>query len=334
MGRACAECVSAGVQRLQPVRDVWPDRWARRTFTIEVWFKRTGNGATTTTSDSTGGGLHQGAIPLLTKGRGQGDNSNVDMNYFLGINAATNTIAADFEEGVTANPGLNHAVIGSTPIVNNVWYHAAATYDGQTLRIFLNGVQDGSVTLATPRAPRFDSIQHAALGKRLEARRGSPAGFFAGVLDEARIWNVARTQAEIQSIKGQEITSATGLIGRWGLNEGSGTTVTGVGPNGTLTPTATPPTWGAGLVLTGAAPPVPQNLSASPGNGLVTIAWNGTSQPDLIGYNIYRSTSTPVPTNVTPLNGASPVPTAIYTDQPVTNGTTVLLRGHDGVSER
>ena len=148
------------------------------------------------------------------------------------------------------------------------------------------------------------------------------AGFFAGVLDEARIWNVARTQAEIQSSRGQEITSATGLIGRWGLNEASGTTVSGVGPNGTLTPTATPPTWGAGLVLTGAAPPVPQNLSASPGNGLVTIAWNGTSQPDLIGYNIYRSTSTPVPTNVAPLNGASPIPTAIYTDRPVTNGTT------------
>ena len=201
------------------------------------------------------------------------------------------------------------------------WYHAAATYDGQSLGVFLNGVQEGITTLGAPRPPRSDSIQHAALGSALTST-GAAAGFFAGVLDEARIWNIARTQAQIQSTRGQEITSATGLIGRWGLNEGSGTTISGVGPNGTLTPTATPPTWGAGLVLTGAAPPVPQNLSASPGNGLVTIAWNGTSQPDLIGYNVYRSTSTPVPTNVTPLNGASPVATAIYTERPVTNGTT------------
>src|SRR5207237_10233328 len=99
------------------------------TFTIETWFKREGAGQTTTTGALT-------AIPLVTKGRGEADNSNVDLNYFLGINltggpTSNTVIAADFEDmpdGV--NPGsANHVNNRSTTIVTGTCYPAAATYD-------------------------------------------------------------------------------------------------------------------------------------------------------------------------------------------------------------
>ena len=95
------------------------------TFTVETWFRREGAGVATSTSSAGQGGLTS-AIPLLTKGRGQADGSNLDMNWFLGIDTSTSTprITADFEEGATANPGLNHAIFGSTAIVQNTWYHA------------------------------------------------------------------------------------------------------------------------------------------------------------------------------------------------------------------
>ena len=51
-------------------------------------------------------------------------------------------------------------------------------------------------TLVVGRPPRADSIQHAALGSALNST-GVTSGFFAGTMDEARIWNYARTGAEI-----------------------------------------------------------------------------------------------------------------------------------------
>ena len=49
-------------------------------------------------------------------------------------------------------------------------------------------------------------------------------------MDEVRIWNYARTQAEIQgTINSQLSTPQAGLVARWGLNEGSGTFVNEAG---------------------------------------------------------------------------------------------------------
>ena len=37
-------------------------------------------------------------MPLVTKGTGEAEGSNVDINYFLGIDSKTRVLVADFED--------------------------------------------------------------------------------------------------------------------------------------------------------------------------------------------------------------------------------------------
>jgi hypothetical protein len=55
---------------------------------------------------------------------------------------------------------------------------------------------------------------------------------FKGQLDEVRIWNVARTQADIQADMYREIPGTSpGLVGYWKFDEGSGSTANDYSPN-------------------------------------------------------------------------------------------------------
>ena len=179
------------------------------------------------------------AIPLVTKGMAEVEGSNKDMNYFLGIRQTDSVLTADFEDTAT---GLNHPVAGVTAIpANGAWHHAAATYDGTTWRLYLDGVLDAQLVVGAF-TPRADSIQHATLGTALNSTgvvtSGQTAGFFDGVVDEARVWNYARTLAQISRGKNFEIANAPGLLGRWSFNAGTGTVLadsTGRGINGTVT---------------------------------------------------------------------------------------------------
>src|SRR5439155_15541923 len=101
-----------------------------------------------------------------------------------------------------------------------------------------NGVQDAQLSVAGF-TPRSDSIQHAGLGVALNST-GVATGAFNGTMDEVRIWNVARSAAQIQAAMGSALpnpASQTGLLGRWAMDEGAGTTIadsSGHNINGTL----------------------------------------------------------------------------------------------------
>ncbi len=79
----------------------------------------------------------------------------------------------------------------SSSLTPDTWVHVAATYDGTTLRTFVNGVQVASkattgaiVTSTSPLRIGGDS---------------SWGEYFTGTIDEVRVYNIARTAAQIQS---------------------------------------------------------------------------------------------------------------------------------------
>ncbi len=209
-----------------------------RTFTIEAWFRRDGVGTSTFTGRVT-------AIPLVSKGRGETDGDQRDLNYFLGIRTRDGVLVADFEEGAAGlRPGRNHSIAGKTLIRYGAWYHAAATYDGTKWSLYLNGQLEAQKLVGLP--VRENSIQHAALGTTLDSR-GTPAGFFKGVLDEVRIWNYARSAQDISANRDVEISTAPGLLGRWGLNEAGGTIARDSSGNGFVGTFLDEPAWVSGF---------------------------------------------------------------------------------------
>ena len=90
-----------------------------------------------------------------------------------------------------AQPSVPLDARAPTQLPVNTWSHLAATYDGSMLRLYVNGTQVGTRTVA---GPLLTSSGVLRLGGN------SVWGeYFSGRLDEIRIYNRALTTAEIQA---------------------------------------------------------------------------------------------------------------------------------------
>jgi hypothetical protein len=80
---------------------------------------------------------------------------------------------------------------GTSPLSANTWSHLAASYDGATMRLYVNGVQV---------ATRAQTGAIATSTNPLQIGGDSIYGqYFAGRIDEVRIYNRALSAAQIQN---------------------------------------------------------------------------------------------------------------------------------------
>lgn len=95
--------------------------------------------------------------------------------------------------------------------VNN-WQHVAATYDGQVMRWYINGVQVGS---------QLENINIGTNNFNLTIGRALDSStFFKGLIDEVYIYNRALSIEEINLIKNGFKISNLGLSSYWSMDEG------------------------------------------------------------------------------------------------------------------
>ncbi len=94
---------------------------------------------------------------------------------------------------------------GSRALPSNEFGHVAVTYDGDVMRIYVNGDLDAE----QDRGPQnTDTVTPVLIGAQLTG--GTPSGFFMGVLDEVALFDVALTAAEISdAMKGLTPSKAT-----------------------------------------------------------------------------------------------------------------------------
>ena len=139
-------------------------------FTLETWFRRDGAGIGVTTGT---GGI---TVPSRSSPRavprarpGQPEHELLPRHRRHQRQARGRLRGHD--------RGGNHPVAGTAVVTSNVWHHAAATYDAVsgTWKLYLDGVLDRTLVLASAFQPQSTSIQHAALGSSLTLDRRPPA---------------------------------------------------------------------------------------------------------------------------------------------------------------
>ncbi len=176
------------------------------TFTIEFWANPTATRASTpqATSGVTGINSQRYAIAPL--------NGSVTIgagHVYAGVSVGTNGISL-FEHSGNYLPSL---LVHNTNLSG--WNHVAIIYNNKTPSLYLNGqfVKTGLTSTGI--------VHPSALLGGL-----SNYGSFQGSLDEVRIWNKARTQAEIQADLNRTLTgSQSGLVAYYNFDEVTGTTV-------------------------------------------------------------------------------------------------------------
>jgi hypothetical protein len=120
---------------------------------------------------------------------GQTNNGQNRLQFRLRADRATTTLIAS---------------AGTLPL--NTWYHAAATYDGSTMRLYLNGTEVGSVAKSGS-LPRGGNVPFD-IGRSPEG-----SNYLHGAIDDVRIYGSALTATEVASLAGvaTEIASLAGV---------------------------------------------------------------------------------------------------------------------------
>jgi methionine-rich copper-binding protein CopC len=110
-----------------------------------------------------------------------------DSIYYLEATSPTrNAPAAGAKIG-----GQKNLAHGPSALPTNSWTYLAATYDGSTLRLYINGYQSGSVTKSGSIANSSNPLQIGG--------DGILGQFFNGAIDEVRIYNNRLSPAQIRS---------------------------------------------------------------------------------------------------------------------------------------
>jgi hypothetical protein len=160
------------------------------------------------------------------------DGETSERQYILNVTSGGGP--THFRGHVGTSSGL--AQVDGTAAINiNTWYHAAMTYDGSTLRLFVNGVADGSTPVTG--GAIIGGTQPLRIGGG--APGNDPPFYFPGRIDDVRLYDRALSQAEIQALYANNSSctcNAQGSVAYFraegdfmdsvGTNHGTGTGVT------------------------------------------------------------------------------------------------------------
>jgi hypothetical protein len=146
----------------------------------------------------------------------------------------------------------------------NTWQHVAATYNGSYMKIYVNGIQVGSLARSGSIPP---SARNLLIGNSPASAR-----YMYGYIDEARIWNVARSQTEISNNQYSDLVGQPNLIAYYKMTNGNGSLLSDNSGNANTATLINNPVWSYEVpIISLSAPQVVIEQDSTP--GYIKLSW-------------------------------------------------------------
>lgn len=120
---------------------------------------------------------------------------------------------------VRLNAGYLEPEVSTTNLAAG-WHHLALTCDGRYARLYVDGSLVDTQDAGGNYALEYDENNSLIIGAEAGGGTGAAGDYFTGQLDEVRIWNEARTEAEIQDNMHRELNGdESGLAAYFPFNQ-------------------------------------------------------------------------------------------------------------------
>ncbi len=227
---------------------------------------------------------------IITKHNGAADDGS--WLFRLSQNASSGDVPK-LSFAITAPSEVNFS---NTEVTLNEWHHVAVVIESGTGTFYLDGLADGTFAITENFVSTEDMILSGQVNTTLER--------FTGQMDEIRIWNDARSEAELQAEQyTQLVGTESNLVAYYRFDQGdagldnSNPVVIDLLPdrsvnnnNGTLSGFALTGTTGNWVQSQAQAPPAPTGLMVTELSfGEIDLSWTDNS-PNEISFIIERST--------------------------------------------
>jgi hypothetical protein len=136
--------------------------------------------------------------------------TKTENSWFLAVNGGGGGAgrASFFLNGPSTSGGW---LYGTTSIADGHWHHVAGTYDGTTLKIFVDGVLQSSRAASGAVATGSSAV---LIGAR-------PANKWNGAIDEVRIWSTDRSAQVATDMRTLATVPTTGLVAYYKFDQGT-----------------------------------------------------------------------------------------------------------------
>lgn len=127
--------------------------------------------------------------------------------------------------GIRLNGVYNYAIGNHSKLKKNKFNHIAGTFDGRYVKVYINGVLEGTNDMGTQYPIQYSTNNALTIANDPGSGDVFDNGGFGllGIVAGVRLWNIARTEEQIRDNMFNTLDkNIDGLVGCWNMDEGTG----------------------------------------------------------------------------------------------------------------